>query len=166
MNRQHCVSILHVIAILLSICPVDAAEDPTLKKVGAIPPEVIAVQTGGEWSTDLVGGYYRIVITSYGFEHVHNEAYIQWIADNEGKVSVISTAHFDSPMYSFNIGEWGKTQSGTTEFLISAVHTYAITNETIRFKLGKPGKFTYDISPVEHAQPGNATDAATSGPHR
>jgi len=51
-----------------------------LTEVEVLPVQIATVMTGGEWENGDAHGFYRIVITGSGIEHITNRIYIQWLA--------------------------------------------------------------------------------------
>jgi hypothetical protein len=45
----------------------------------ATPPAVHQVLSGGYWSDGKVDGFYRIVVTAGGFDHISYRLFIQWM---------------------------------------------------------------------------------------
>ena len=49
------------------------------------------VKTFGYWEENGKNGIFRLVITSSGFEHIHNQVYAQWLEENEEKRIVLKS---------------------------------------------------------------------------
>jgi hypothetical protein len=54
--------------------------EPELADVEALPAHIATVVTGGEWQVGEEHGFYRIVVTASGIEHVSNRIYLQRLA--------------------------------------------------------------------------------------
>lgn len=44
-----------------------------------IPLNVIKIVTKGYWQTPSTDGYYRIIVTQQGWEHLSNQLAVEWI---------------------------------------------------------------------------------------
>lgn len=51
-----------------------------LAEVEALPAHIATVVTGGEWQAGEEQGFYRIVVTAGGIDHVSNRIYVQRLA--------------------------------------------------------------------------------------
>jgi hypothetical protein len=67
------------VALLLA-AGIAHAQDFAAGDAKAVPVSVKSVQAGGHWEAGDKEGFYRVVVTSGGFEHVISRLYIQWIA--------------------------------------------------------------------------------------
>jgi hypothetical protein len=72
---------LGVALAVLQLAAVDVrAQDYGLGDAKATPASIHAVQSGGHWEQHGNEGFYRVVVTSGGVEHVVSRLYVQWIA--------------------------------------------------------------------------------------
>ena len=81
--------------IALSLVPLAsaAAADDDTKLVESIPPEVADVVSGGSWSADKKGGFYRaFVIMSGADKSFGAHVYLQWLAlSNDSPIPTVVT---------------------------------------------------------------------------
>ena len=68
---------------LLLLATAAHAQDAELNDVRATVPGIHTVQSGGFWDTRQQEGFYRVVVTSGGFEHVIARLFVQWITTDQ-----------------------------------------------------------------------------------
>lgn len=80
-------SISRAIALLaLALVPFTAAsaQEDDAKIVAAVPTEVADVVTGGSWSADKQGGFYRALVVMTGTQETFSaRVFLQWLALSE-----------------------------------------------------------------------------------
>jgi hypothetical protein len=47
----------------------------------SVEPTVVAVVTGGRWTSEGRAGYYRVIIRTGGFGHTTSDLTVQWLAE-------------------------------------------------------------------------------------
>lgn len=78
-----CAGIVLAGLAVFSLPPAPASADwleSERAEVATLPAHIATVLTGGEWESGGERGFYRIVVTAAGIEHVSNRIYIQRIA--------------------------------------------------------------------------------------
>ena len=56
------------------------SQDQEAARIENLPVDIGTVETGGEWQNGDKTGFYRIVVTGDGIEHLVNRLYVQWLA--------------------------------------------------------------------------------------
>jgi hypothetical protein len=140
--------------IALSLVPLAsaAAADDDTKLVESIPPEVADVVSGGSWSADKKGGFYRaFVIMSGADKSFGAHVYLQWLAlSNDSPIpTVVKTVPVkevnDQNLANASIeidGEENKDNEVTV--IVSSYDFDADKDITLFVKAGQPG--TYAIA--------------------
>ena len=67
-----------------------AAEDAG-KLVDQVAPEVSEIASGGHWSADGKGGFYRAFVVMAGENGGTAEVYLQWVSFGDGKPAVVKS---------------------------------------------------------------------------
>ena len=70
MFRHLCLAIAFVVSATAEAQPTPQVE-----------PNVISVQTIGDWASDDSTGRYKVIVTSEGWEHVWSRVYVEWLPD-------------------------------------------------------------------------------------
>lgn len=133
----------HHAPLLLSVAPPFPRPGST-----AIPADVETVVSGGTWSRgEDVGGHYRAIISSAGFEHIISTLRVQWIGD-PGESDVAPTVVAESGIDQLDdsgvaIGAVTITVEGS-RWVLTVVATQTHCNpmlvEQWRIGLGAPGQ--------------------------
>ena len=110
-----------------------------------IPAEVVEVRSFGIWETSEQSGHYRIVIKQYGYEHVKNTVFIQWIAESEEGNSLIKSVPI-SEVNKPNVYAVGIEKIDGKKLKLSLTDTYTLDDSSIEIVVGLPGK--YKVSAV------------------
>ena len=76
-------SLNRAMPLLLWLCclaPVVAQDDAQFaREMSKLTPQLESATSGGHWSRSGEEGIFRLLIRTVGFEHVRNEAFLQWI---------------------------------------------------------------------------------------
>ena len=110
-----------------------------------IPEEVVEVRSFGSWETSDQTGHYRIVIKQYGYEHVRNTVFIQWIAESEEENSLIKSVPI-SEVNDPNVYAVGIKKIDGKNLKLSLTDTYTMEDSSIEIIVALPGK--YKVSAV------------------
>ena len=110
-----------------------------------IPAEVVEVRSFGSWETSDQTGHYRIVIKQYGYEHVRNTVFIQWIAESEEGNSLIKSVPI-SEVNEPNVYAVGIEKIDGKRIKLSLTDTYTLEDSSIEIIVGLLGK--YKVSAV------------------
>jgi hypothetical protein len=153
---------------LLPLASPAAAEDDT-KLVESIPPGVADVVTGGSWSADKKGGFYRAFVIMSGDEkNFGAHVYLQWLAlSNDNPVpAVVKTVPVkevnDQNLANASIeidGEENKDNEVTV--IVSSYDFDADKDITLYVKAGQPGTYAMTKAPPKapSGPPPKDTDA-------
>jgi hypothetical protein len=152
-------TILRAAAILLSLAApaaTGALADDT-KLVEAVAPEVAEVATGGSWSVDKQGGFYRAIVVMTGDQKSFGaHVYLQWLAFSEGSPipAVVKTVPIkeinDQGLANASIaleGEEGKDNEVTV--VVSSYDLDADKDITLFVKAGQPGNYAMVAAPAK-----------------
>ena len=61
--------------------------------INQIPASIVQLISGGYWSRDKQEGFFRVIVSSAGTEHVGHSLYLQWVqVDPESGNAVITAA--------------------------------------------------------------------------
>jgi hypothetical protein len=130
-----------------------AAEDGS-KLVDQVAPEVSEVASGGQWSADGKGGFYRGFVVMAGPNASVAEIYLQWVSFGDGKPTVVKSLPIkeinDQKLgnASITIGGEEDKENETTLFISS----YDIEEDkdiSLFIKATNPGTYTVDKAPPE-----------------
>ncbi|MEX2347773.1 MAG: hypothetical protein WD511_01020 [Balneolaceae bacterium] len=105
-----------------------------------IPAEVVEVRSFGIWETSEQIGHYRIVIKQYGYEHVKNTVFIQWIAESEEGNTLIKSVPI-SEVNEPNVYAVGIEKINGDKISLNLTDTYTLDNTSIEISVGSPGKY-------------------------
>lgn len=152
--------IMFVVSLMLTLS--NATEIPN------IPENLSAISHSVAWDYKEKSGEYRLVVISKGWEHVHSEVYIQWIASDgdKGVLTTVSTV----PIKEINEDAiWSAGipildfENEEAIFTISMDHTYMDENKSIVIiPSNEPGKYkTKETSTTEN----NRSDEILSTAH-
>jgi hypothetical protein len=139
-----------------------AAEDAG-KLVDQVAPEVSEVASGGHWSADGNGGFYRAFVVTAGEKGGTVEVYLQWVSFGDGKPAVVKSLPVkeinDQKLgnASIDIGGEDDKENETTIFISS----YDIDEDkdiSLFVKATNPGTYT-----LEKAPPGSDEDGGEGG---
>ncbi|MBM3529757.1 MAG: hypothetical protein FJX62_16865 [Alphaproteobacteria bacterium] len=72
-------------ALFICMAGYSTAQDYGPKDAQGTPASVHSVQSGGHWERGNDEGFYRVLVTSGGFEHVIARLFIQWIVLDQDK---------------------------------------------------------------------------------
>jgi hypothetical protein len=162
-------TILRTAAILISIAaPLAAAsaEDDS-KLIDGVTPQVAAVETGGSWSVDKKGGFYRAIVLMTGdAKSFGAHVYLQWLAFAEGNpiptvektvaIKEINDQNLANATISIE-GEEGKDNEVT--LVVSSYDVDADKDIALFVKAGQPGTYAMVKAPPKGAGAPDAGDA-------
>ena len=99
-----------------------------------VAPEVTSVVTGGYWEAGEVGGQYRLVVHSEGFEHVHSVHHLQWIVQRADSTAPEILASV--PLEELNEPFWVsntdfESRGGAPVFILEQTNSYDLDNERV-----------------------------------
>ena len=124
----------HVAVALLLASSVLSAQDADRhlareeSDIATLNADVVAVVSGGEWTSAGRSGTYRLVVVSSGYEHVTSRLYVQWVEDPAGRdtpsrivgtKNVLGASLFSLgvPVISRSQGRWQATVDGANSNL-------------------------------------------------
>lgn len=144
-----------------------AAEDEA-KLVDAVAPEIAEVATGGSWSVDKKGGFYRAIVLMTGDQKSFGaHVFLQWLAFSEGSPvpTVVATVPLkeinDQKLANASIsleGEEGKDNEIT--LVVSSYDFDADKDITLFAKATVPGTYTMVKAPPKAAAGADGGDDA------
>lgn len=105
-----------------------------------IPVEVVELRSFGSWEASEQKGHYRIIIKQYGYEHVKNTVFIQWIAESEEGNSLVKSV----PVSEVNEPEVyavGIREIDGKKLRLSLTDTYTLDKSSIEIIVGLPGEY-------------------------
>ena len=130
-----------------------AAEDAG-KLVDQVAPEISEIASGGHWSADGKGGFYRAFVVMAGENGGTAEVYLQWVSFGDGKPAVVKSLPVkevnDQKLgnASITIGGEDDKENETTIFISS----YDIDEDkdiSLFVKATNPGNYTMAKAPPE-----------------
>jgi hypothetical protein len=150
-------AILMLIATPLSF----AAAADAGKLADSIGPEVSEVASGGQWSGDGKGGFYRAIVVMAGDKAAIANVYLQWLSFGDGAKPVIVKIVPIKEINDQNLGnasiEIGGEQDKENESTIF-VSSYDVEEDkdiSLPIKATKPGAYTIEKAPPEGAEQGS-----------
>jgi hypothetical protein len=157
--------------LLLVAAPLSlAAAEDAGKVVDAIAPEVSEVASGGHWSADGKGGFYRAVVVMAGDKNAVANLYVQWLSFGDGKTPTIVKSVPVKEVNDQKLGnasiEMGSEQDKENVTTI-AVSSYDIDEDkdiSLYVKATKPGTYTMEKAPPEDAEDGAGEGPEDAGP--
>jgi hypothetical protein len=141
-----------LLAVLLSLAvPGGAHAQGKAEIPPTIDARVAAVATGGSWQSDVESGRCRVVVIAAGWEHVHNEVWLEWLRYSEA-------LHDLEVVSSVKVGEIGLlgwlvrnpsfTMSGDTTVLhLEVLPTYGPIPDSAglaQIEFGDPGEYSFE----------------------
>jgi hypothetical protein len=157
-------SCLRAAAIILSLAApaaTNALADDT-KLIEGVAPEVAEVATGGSWSADKQGGFYRAIVLMTGDQKSFGaHIYLQWLAFTESSPipAIIKTVPIkeinDQGLANASIaleGEEGKDNEVTV--VVSSYDLEEDKDITLFVKAGQPGTYAMATAPAKGADDG------------
>jgi len=146
--------------LLLVAAPLSfAAAEDAGKLVDAVAPEVSEVASGGHWSADGKGGFYRALVVMAGEKGATVNIYVQWLSFGDGgKPPVIVKSVPIKEINDQKLGNASITIGGEedkdNETTIS-VSSYDIDEDediSLYVKATNPGAYTMEKAPPEGAE--------------
>jgi hypothetical protein len=166
--------ILRVTALLaLSLVPLAAAAaDDDTKLVESISPQVADVVTGGSWSADKKGGFYRaFVIMSGEGQSFGAHVYLQWLAlaNDSPLPSVVKTVPVkevnDQKLANASIElDAEENKDNEITVIVSSYDFEADKDISLFVKAGLPGTYAMTKAPPKGASAPPGADAAAPAP--
>jgi hypothetical protein len=81
---RHGLNRMSVFSIGLAVCTTlsasSLAEDGSRAAASDVPPNIHLVSSGGYWSRGEREGFFRIIVTADGIEHISHRLFLQWMA--------------------------------------------------------------------------------------
>lgn len=145
--------------LLLVAAPLSfAAAEDAGKVVDAVAPEVSEVASGGHWSADGKGGFYRALVVMAGEKGATVNIYLQWLSFGDGKAPIIVKSVPVKEINDKKLGNASITIGGEedkdNETTIS-VSSYDIDEDediSLYVKATNPGTYTMEKAPPEGAE--------------
>jgi hypothetical protein len=167
-------SILRAAALLaLTLVPLNtaSAEEDDAKIVASVPTEVAGIVTGGSWSADKQGGFYRaLVIMSGTNETFSARVFLQWLALSATNPipTVVATVPIeevnDQKLANASVEIEGEESKDNEITIVVSSYDFDADKDIALFVKGTtPGKYTMAKAPKRAAQPG-APAPATNVP--
>jgi hypothetical protein len=167
-------TILRVTALLtLSLVPLAAAAaDDDTKLVESISPQVADVVTGGSWSADKQGGFYRVfVIMSGEGANFGAHVYLQWLAlaNDSPLPAVVKTVAVkevnDQKLANASIELNGEENKDNEITVVVGSYDFEADKDISLFvKAGLPGTYTMTKAPPKGASAPAAKDEGGPAP--
>ena len=136
------------------------------KLVEAVPAEVAEIISGGSWSADKTGGFYRAMVLMSGDQKSFGaQVYLQWLAfDDTGPVpKVVATVAIkeinEKKLDNASIGIEGEEGAENTITLV--VNSYDFDEDediNLFVKATLPGKYTMVKEPPKGSRPPSGDD--------
>jgi hypothetical protein len=151
--------------LLLVAAPLSLAAAADAGKVAdAVATEVSEVASGGHWSADGKGGFYRALVVMAGDKAAIANVYLQWLSFGAGAaptvVKSVPVKEINDQKLgnaSIEIGGENDKENETTIF----VSSYDIEEDkdiSLYVKATKPGAYTVEKAPSEGAEQGGAAE--------
>ena len=81
-QAQKIITVFLALIVLTFSAVAGFAQNSNFEAAHSVPPNIHTVQTGGYWAVGEDEGFFRVVITAGGVEHVSHRLYIQWLRNN------------------------------------------------------------------------------------
>lgn len=157
---------LRAAAIIISLAAPAAttalADDAKL--INGVAPEVAEVATGGSWSADKQGGFYRAIVLMTGDQKSFGaKVYLQWLAFTESSPipAIVKTVPIkeinDQGLANASIaleGEEGKDNEVT--IVVSSYDLEEDKDITLFVKAGQPGTYAMVAAPAKRDEEDDA----------
>jgi hypothetical protein len=150
------------LAFIMAPLSFATAEDAS-KLVDQVAPEISEVASGGHWSADGKGGFYRTFVVMGGEKTGIAQVYLQWVSFGDGKPVVVNSLPIkevnDQKLgnASILIGGENDKENETTLFISS----YDIDEDkdiSLYLKARQPGTYTLEKAPPAGAAEGGGSD--------
>jgi hypothetical protein len=135
------------------------------KLVDSIAPEVSEVASGGQWSADGKGGFYRALVVMAGDKAAIANVYLEWMTFDDGSKPVVVKSIPVKEINDQNLGnasiEIGGENDKENETTIF-VSSYDIEEDkdiSLLIKATKPGAYTIEKALTEGAEQGSGQRA-------
>jgi hypothetical protein len=156
--------------LLLVAAPLSfAAASDAGKIVEGLAPEVSEVASGGHWSADGKGGFYRVLVVMAGEKAPFANLYLQWLSFGDGAtptvVKSVPVKEINDQKLgnaSIEIGGENDKENETTIFFSS----YDIEEDkdiSLLVKATKPGAYSIEKAPSESAEQGAPAEEPEGG---
>lgn len=158
--------------LLLVAAPLSfAAAEDAGKVVDTVAPEVSEVASGGHWSADGKGGFYRALVVMAGEKGATVNIYLQWLSFGDGKTPTIVKS---VPVKEINDKKLGNAsillggeedKDNETTILVSSYDIDEDEDISLYLKATTPGTYTMEKAPPAGAEgpPEEAPDGAKPG---
>lgn len=167
-------SISRAIAFLmLALVPLTSAsaQEDDAKIVAGVPTEVADIVTGGSWSADKQGGFYRAFVIMNGTQETFSaRVFLQWLALSETTPipTVVATVPIkevnDQKLANASIEIEGEDSKDNEITIVVSSYDFEADKDINLFVKGTaPGKYTMAKAPKRAAQP-SAPSPATNVP--
>jgi hypothetical protein len=157
-------SISRAIAFLaLALVPLSSAsaQEDDAKIVAGVPTEVADIVTGGSWSADKQGGFYRAFVIMNGTQETFSaRVFLQWLALSETNPipTVVATVPIkevnDQKLANASIEIEGEESKDNEITIVVSSYDFEADKDINLFVKGTaPGKYTMAKAPKRAAQP-------------
>lgn len=140
------------------------------KLVDSTAPEVADVVSGGHWSADGKGGFYRALVVMAGDKAAIANVYLQWLSFGDGSKPVVVKSVPVKEINDQNLGnasiEIGGEEDKENEATIF-VSSYDVEEDkdiSLLIKATKPGTYTVEKAPPESGEQGSGQGAPQAAP--
>jgi hypothetical protein len=147
------------------------AADPG-KVADAVATEVSEVTSGGHWSADGKGGFYRALVVMAGDKAAIANIYLQWLSFGEGgKPTIVKSVPVkeinDQNLGNASIELGGENdQENETTVFVSSYDIEEDKDISLLVKVSKPGVYSVEKAPPEVEQGGPAEEPEGETPSK
>jgi hypothetical protein len=161
MFRSHPGAIALALALALPPLSAAGAQEDDAKIVAGVPTEVADVVTGGSWSGDKEGGFYRaLVIMSGTQESFSARVFLQWLAlsETEPVPTIVATVPIkevnDAKLANASIEIEGEENKDNEITLVVSSYDFEADKDITLFVKGTtPGNYVMTKAPKGAASP-------------
>jgi hypothetical protein len=141
-----------------------AVADDAGKLVDQVAPEVSEVTSGGHWSADGKGGFYRAFVVMAGEKGGTAEVYLQWVSFGDGKPVIVKSLPIkevnDQKLDNASIAIGGEDdKENETTIFISSYDIDEDKDISLFVKATNPGTYAMEKAPPEGEEEGEGGPA-------
>ena len=138
------------------------------KLVDQVAPEISEIASGGHWSADGKGGFYRAFVVMAGENGGTAEVYLQWVSFGDGKLAVVKSLPVkevnDQKLGNASITIGGEDdKENETTILISSYDIDEDKDISLFVKATNPGSYTMAKAPPPEGEDGGEAGPGVGG---